>query len=186
MTLSSRLKTETGLPQIANSFTARTLPASDWLSVISDPSQRLVALLQVATDVLAELRTKHENGDVFLELCDETILIQLPNRKAVLHGFDGESKKNSTAMALDSHLTLERAIFLAPELTGVLQRPLGPPTDLYSLGVFLYRSIAGVAPIRATNLNELMLGQMTNTVRDLRSHGIKVTRCVDEFVQRLL
>ncbi len=167
-------------------FTIRTLPAVEWLSAISDPSQRLAATLWLAADILSELQSKHVNGDVFLELRNETVLIQLPKRKALLSGLDAESKQATLGPANDAQWTLERAIFLAPEQTGVLQRPLGPPTDLYSLGVFLFCNITGRAPIPATNLNELMLGQMTSAVSGLRWSGSQVPRCLDEFVLRLL
>ncbi len=186
MTQPSRSKTQTGLPLISHQLNARTILASDWLSAISDPPQRLLALLQLATDVLSALQAKHENGEVFLGLRDETIFIQLPQRQAILAGRETEAMKHGQGAANDSPLTLERAIFLAPEQTGILQRPMGPPTDLYSLGVFLYRSISGIAPIPSSNLNELMLGQMTKPVTCLRWRGKTVSRCVDEFIQRLL
>ena len=151
--------------------------ARDWLSTIADPTQRLLALLQLTTDLLVELKAIHANGETYWELRDETVLVQLP---------DGRGALKKKEASVDVHLTLDRAIYLAPEQTGALQRPIGPHTDLYSLGVFLYREISGTAPVLASNLNELMLGQMTKAVIGLRWRGHAVLRCVDEFVQRLL
>ena len=179
-------KNQTGEPLIDPHASSRTIPIADWISAISEGSQRLLALLQLSTDILSDLQSRHDNGVVFSELRDETIRIQLPQRKAVLTGNGSALTGKLIGCVANVPRTLEQAIFLAPEQSGVLQRPLGPYTDLYSLGVFLYRSISRADPISASNMNELMLGQMTTSVASLRWRGNAVPRCIDEFILRLL
>ena len=177
-------KNQNGEPLIEVQTASRTIPIADWICAISEKSQRTLALLQLSADILLDLQTQHASGAVFSKLSDETIHILLPERKAVLRG--GSSNKHKLSEAENQPLSLERAIFLAPEQTGVLQRPVGPYTDLYSLGVFLYSTISGEYPIPASNLSELMLGQMTTSVTSLRWKGNAVPRCVDDYVLRLL
>ena len=75
---------------------------------------------------------------------------------------------------------------MAPELSGALQAPIEASTDLYSIGVFLYRAICGCNPISANSVSELLLGQMTQSISSMRWASFAVPRCVDEFVLRLL
>ncbi len=170
-------KNRAGEPPLNPQATLRTVPVADWLLAINDAGQRHLTLLQLVVDILSVLQLRHDNGIVCSDLSEETIRIRLPERVGVLV---------ETELSTYSNRSMERAIFLAPEQTGALQRPLGPYTDLYSLGVFLYRWICGAAPIQASNLSELMLGQMTKSVASVRWKGHGVTRCVDEFILRLL
>ncbi len=166
--------------------TSGAIPIADWISSISDNSQRILSLLKLSTDILLDLQTRHANGELFSELNDATIRILLPERRAVLISSTSVVTPKMIGGAINTTLSLERAIFLAPEQTGVLQRTVGPHTDLYSLGVFLYRTISGEDPIPASNLSELMLGQMTTSVASLRERGNSIARCIDEFILRLL
>lgn len=163
-----------------------SISVSDWLLSIGSASRRLLALLQLSIDLLADLQTRHETGAVFSELRDDTIRILLPEHKAALVSSVHASTGKSIGSTGSVSLSLEQAVFLAPEQSGVLQRPVGPYSDLYSLGVLLYRGVSGKNPIAASNLNELMLGQMTTSVASLRWSGISVPRCIDEFILRLL
>ncbi len=165
---------------------SRSISVSDWLLSISDASERLLALLQLSTDLLADLQTRQESGAVIAELREDTIRILLPECKAVLVSNANASTAQSIGLTVSVSHSLEQAVFLAPEQSGALQRPVGPYTDLYSLGVLLYRGISGKNPIAASNLNELMLGQMTTSVASLRWCGNSVPRCIDEFILRLL
>ena len=137
-------------------------------------------------DLLADLQTRHESGVVFSELREDTIRILLPERKATLVSSVHASSGKSIGCTASASLSLEQAVFLAPEQSGVLQRPVGPYSDLYSLGVLLYREVSGTNPIEASNLNELMVGQMTTSVTSLRWCGNPIPRCIDEFILRLL
>ena len=170
-------KNAVGEPPVVQQSAHRTIPVADWLFAIKDVGQRQLTLLQLAVDILSVLQSRHDNGFVCTDLSEEAIRIRLPERVGVLV---------DTELPIHFNRSMEQAIFLAPEQSGALQRPLGPYTDLYSLGVFLYRWICGSAPIQASNLNELMLGQMTKSVASLRWKGHRVARCVDEFVLRLL
>ena len=116
-------KNQNGEPLVEVQTASRTIPIADWICAISEKSQRTLALLQLSADILLDLQTQHASGAVFSKLSDETIHILLPERKAVLRG--GSSIKHKLSEAENPSLSLERAIFLAPEQTGVHRTACG-------------------------------------------------------------
>ncbi|MEQ1828883.1 MAG: AAA family ATPase, partial [Pirellula sp.] len=156
-----------------------TLSAKVWLDRFHERSERLTATLSLAADIVSELCSRHAAGDFFANISGESILVRTADSKAFIASGLGAASKSGTP-------TVEQAVFLAPEQSGTLQHSVGPSTDLYSVGVFLYRLLSDKNPIQATNLSELLLKQMTISVPSLRWCGIAIPRCVDEYVLRLL
>ena len=152
----------------------------EWLTQLGDHSQRLISILHLATDLLVELNARHAIGNFTANLSEETIRVRVPDGKGILFS------PNSHSTGGQGTRTLDQAVFMAPEQSGTLQRQAGPPADLYSVGVFLYRTISRCNPIPAVSLSELLLKQMTNSVSSLRWNGNAIPRCLDEFVLRLL
>ncbi len=76
--------------------------------------------------------------------------------------------------------------YLAPEQAGLIDRDVGPASDLYSAGVILFECLAGKPPFEGQGLSELLRKQLTVTVPNLRSMGVEVPRALDEMIQRLL
>jgi tetratricopeptide (TPR) repeat protein len=78
------------------------------------------------------------------------------------------------------------ALYLSPEAAGASGGPVGPASDLYSLGVVLYGCLTGT-PLHATEdagafLRSLLIASPTS----VRARGIALPRVIDEILERLL
>jgi signal transduction histidine kinase/tetratricopeptide (TPR) repeat protein/serine/threonine protein kinase len=170
-----------------NSNYSSSIPVVEWIAGKSNEHDRLLILLRTARDLISTLRARHDSGNFVAGISEASIFIRLPEGTPYLDTELANAETGSgRSLNEEAPLLLERSVYMAPELSGVLQAPIEASTDLYSIGVFLYRAICGCNPISATSVSELLLGQMTQSISSMRSAGFAVPRCVDEFVLRLL
>ena len=170
-----------------NSSFSSSIPVVEWIARKSNEYDRLLTLLRIARDLISSLRLRHDSGNFVAGISEASIFIRLPEGTPYLdtHLANGDTR-SGRSLNEEAPLLLERSVYMAPELSGALQAPIEASTDLYSIGVFLYRAICGCNPISANSVSELLLGQMTQSISSMRWAGFAVPRCVDEFVLRLL
>lgn len=158
----------------------------DWVARGTNEQNRLLLVLRIARDLISGLRLRHDSGNYVAGISEASIFVDLPEGTTYVDTqVNSDEAKSGRGFNEEAQL-FERSVYMAPELSGVLQAPIEASTDLYSIGVFLYRTICGRDPILASNISELLLGQMTQSISSMRWAGYAVPRCVDEFVLRLL
>jgi signal transduction histidine kinase/CheY-like chemotaxis protein/serine/threonine protein kinase len=81
---------------------------------------------------------------------------------------------------------LEDARYLAPEQLGSIDGEIAPCSDLYALGVILFRCIAGQPAITSNNVRDLLFAKVSIDPADLRWHNPRVPRPLNAIIQRLL
>lgn len=76
--------------------------------------------------------------------------------------------------------------YLAPEASGLLAGPTDERSDLYSLGVMLYESIAGRQLFPGPSVGDLLRQHLSMPVPELHELTVAVPRSLDAILQRLL
>ncbi|MGI9518002.1 MAG: ATP-binding protein [Pirellulaceae bacterium] len=76
--------------------------------------------------------------------------------------------------------------YQSPERLGIMQAPLGAPSDLYSLGVLFYEFLAGNSPFDGNELSEKLHCKATSVATPIRLPGNPTPRVLEELVSRLL
>lgn len=79
-----------------------------------------------------------------------------------------------------------RAMYVAPELAGLIEREVGVQVDLYSLGIVLFESLSGQPPFQTVDPSTVLRHHATTEPPSLRGTGIAVPRALDDLVLRLL
>ena len=138
--------------------------------------------LQITQSVLRSLQDWHRAGQLHGGINGKSVLHLGDSRVQLL---DTEVFANQGAEACIAG-PLDDFVFLAPEATGSLQRPVDAASDLYAVGVLLFGLLAGQPPIQASTLGNLLDQQLSNEPPRLRSLGIDVPQMLDELVMRLL
>ena len=124
---------------------------------------------QLAADVLDGLGHAHEADILHRDIKPGNILIT-ESGTSKLADFGIAKATEETVDLTDSGAILGTVSYASPEqLAG---RPIGPPSDLYSLGCVLYECVAGHPPFVADNLAALVSQQQFHP----RSPGRPVTR----------
>jgi signal transduction histidine kinase/CheY-like chemotaxis protein/tetratricopeptide (TPR) repeat protein len=158
------------------------LKLEEWLKA-QPGERRLEHVLDTAIQILDIFSSWHGQRSIYGRLNPQRIQVR---RSSTLIELDCEPTIAwDTAGNLDSRKIAE-AIYLAPEQTGALARDSSPATDLYSLGLVLYRLLTDRDPFEATSLGDLLHLQMTWMPGSLRMRGVAIPRALDELVLRLV
>jgi serine/threonine protein kinase len=109
------------------------------------------AVIRLALDIIGPLAAAHQTGLVHRDLKPENIMVE-PDGTARLIDF-GLLARQATNR---SGAVVGTLSYAAPEQSGTLKRPVDNRSDLYSLGVVLFRCLAGVLPFVAAEVGDLL------------------------------
>ncbi|RMF37545.1 MAG: response regulator [Planctomycetota bacterium] len=143
------------------------------------------AVLEIAEQLLAALQGFHQLGLLHRNIdLEHVFVLDDTSWRIVLSGLNIDEIYRSESLA---NIGVDRrALFMAPEELGAIDDELGPPTDLYSVGVLLYRCLTGHVPFDGSDIGRVMLQHVTVPVEDVRIHAPDAPRELHEIIQRLL
>lgn len=141
---------------------------------------------QIGRSVLRGLRALHQRGLLHQNITTRNVIAPASSTesRAVLvdYGFYRDPRWSLTSEGSQ----LQAACYLAPEQAGSLDADLGPPTDLYAVGILLFELLTGRSPFLGRDVGSILRAHMTQRVPELRSLGLDVPRSFDHVIQRLL
>jgi eukaryotic-like serine/threonine-protein kinase len=77
-------------------------------------------------------------------------------------------------------------LYCSPEQLGLINRPLGAPSDLYSLGMILYECATGKAAFDSSDLAELIQMQLKTTPKPLHEVATGISPVLSQIIGKLL
>ena len=80
----------------------------------------------------------------------------------------------------------QRLRYAAPEQLGLIPFPVGPYSDVFALGVMLFRMVAGRTPLDFVDTPTSLFDQLTLDATSLRRLGFQVPSALDEIIQHAL
>ena len=140
----------------------------------------------IGCHVLAALREAHDHGVLHQDVKPANLIVDEtgPVRRVTLIDFGfARSRYLSTSIREQPVGTIQ---YMAPEQAGLLNQGVSERSDLYSVGIVLYESLAGRPPFQADTVGDLLRMHVTAKPQSLRSLGLPVSRALDAVVQRLL
>jgi diguanylate cyclase (GGDEF)-like protein len=138
-------------------------------------------VVEIAVDVAGALAAAHRAGLVHRDVKPENIMI-LP---------DGRAKVIDFGLAIRTTRGVEESVagtlaYMAPEQTGMLKRLVDGRSDLYSLGVVLFRAATDRLPFAAADIGELMRLHTVAPPADVRSLRPDLSAAFAAIVAKLL
>jgi eukaryotic-like serine/threonine-protein kinase len=146
---------------------------------------------RIARDVARALTAAHRRGVVHRDVKPHNILLDADDGRALVTDFGiARLTDDSAATATRDQLTgVGRLIgtprYMSPEqATGGV--PVGPPSDLYSLGLVLYEMLSGAFPYEETPGRNPMIAHIVDPIVPLRVRQPAVPADLAEITERLL
>ncbi|MGN6548015.1 MAG: protein kinase domain-containing protein, partial [Aureliella sp.] len=146
--------------------------------------------LSVVARIMRSLAAIHSHGVLHGNLHPSNVMLPtdaagnpMPD-EAMLVGF-GTIKRFYQEQLLTNN-DLAAVTYMSPEEVGSIDADVGPPSDMYSVGILLYQCLVGSAPFTGSDARSILFEHLTSPVPDLRDFNAKIPRELNELVQRLL
>lgn len=163
-------------------FSMELLPAS--LAVALDqgplPEAQLVAIMR---DVAEALAFAHTQGVVHRDIKPDNILLDTEGR-AVVTDFGIARAVSGYVSATGVNMTIGTPHYLSPEQAQ--GRPLDGRTDLYSLGITLYKAATGDLPFKSKDWYELARMHVEEAPAPPRLAHPELSKKMERIILRLL
>jgi serine/threonine protein kinase len=117
------------------------------------PRQAALVVRKLALGVAAA----HDKGVIHRDLKPQNVLWDEASREVLVTDF-GLARIGDTEMTAEG-ITLGTPAYMAPEQARGRQTEVGPLSDVYSLGVILYRVVTGVLPFQGSTLEVMAQAQ---------------------------
>jgi serine/threonine-protein kinase len=140
-------------------------------------------LIKLAIDVTAGLAFAHEKGIVHRDIKPDNILLQ-PDGTAVISDFGIAKAVSGYVTATGVNMTIGTPQYISPEQAQ--GRKLDGRSDLYSLGVTLYKAATGETPFRSTDWFELARMHVEESPKGPRKKRPDLSERLERIVLRCL
>lgn len=140
-------------------------------------------LIEIATHVTAGLAFAHERGIVHRDIKPDNILIK-SDGTAVISDFGIAKAVSGYVTATGVNMTIGTPQYISPEQAQ--GRKLDGRSDLYSLGVTLYKAATGETPFRSTDWFELARMHVEEPPRGPRKKRPDLSERFERIVLRCL
>lgn len=147
----------------------------------------LIGFLEIALLISEALESLHTTGIIHCDLNPSNILLNENTRQLKLTDFGSAIilENASEPSTIDGQLS-GTPLYMSPEQTGRLNRPVDYRSDLYSLGVTLYELLTGQPPFTKSDLSTLTYNHLAR--RPISPHQLKncIPRAVSDIVMKLM
>ncbi|MGE7139625.1 trifunctional serine/threonine-protein kinase/ATP-binding protein/sensor histidine kinase [Luteibacter sp. NPDC031894] len=148
------------------------------------PQRRFLALAISLADALASL---HERGVVHRDIKPANVLVLQGLDSVVLSGFGIASRLPRERQAPEPPEFIAGTLaYMAPEQTGRMNRSVDSRSDLYALGVLLYRMATGSLPFAASEPMEWVHCHIARTPAPPVERVAEIPSAVSRIILRLL
>jgi PAS domain S-box-containing protein len=162
-------------------------PGATPLDVFLKGAMETALFLRLAVSVAAALGHVHSRGLVHKDIKPANILVNIARDHAWLTGMGLASRLPRERQAPHPpELALGTLVYMAPEQTGCMNRPIDSRSDLYALGVTFYEMLTGIVPFTASDPLELVHCHVARKPTPPCERLESVPRALSAIVMKLL
>ncbi|MEU2006487.1 AAA family ATPase [Rhodococcus sp. NPDC019627] len=145
----------------------------------------LTDTLAAGRGVLTALSCLHGQGLTHRDVKPENVIVNHPGPLQSITIVD--LAVTSTPFPTQAHgdQSARTLRYMAPELTGILDRSVDGRADLYSVGIALFECLTGRPPFDASGVRDLLRQHLSEPLPPLRSIGVRAPQALEEILRRL-
>ncbi|MGF6933401.1 putative ATPase/two-component sensor histidine kinase [Paraburkholderia sp. UCT70] len=144
-------------------------------------------IVTIAANATAALEMLHRRDVIHKDVRPAHLLVNPANWAVALTGFGLSTRVDSAGKESTHPVILADALpYLAPERTGLVNRPVDARADLYSLGVLIYWMLTAKYPYSANSPGEWLYCHTARKPTPLRERVPDVPESLEAIVERLL
>ncbi len=160
--IEASVDTATGTPFIVLDL-VDGVTLSEWVNYVSLTQ---VEIAEIVARVAEAIHHAHLAGIIHRDIKPSNVLISLSGQPKVTDF--GLARAAGIDVSLDTR-TIGTLAYMSPEQAQLLPDPVGPPSDIFSIGVLLFQLLSGSLPIASSNPSEHLAGLASGRIASLRS-----------------
>ena len=147
----------------------------------------LLDSLKVAVSLTGTLKEVHRQGILHKMINPFNIFVDLASGTVKMTGFGLAARLPRVNMTtLSPQLTGETLLYISPEQTGRMNRPLDYRSDFYSLGATLYELLSGRVPFQSREAMEIIHAHIARQPVPLDQITPQVPKTLSNMVMKLM
>lgn len=143
-------------------------------------------LVRIARAALKALQEIHEQGILHRDVKPSNLIIGEGSDGEPVTLIDFGLARSDALDAASPRIPVGTVRYMAPEQSGAIDRPLGPHSDLYSLGAVLFECLTGRPLFPGEELGEILRGQLGQDAPSFRDLKVGVPRSLGLWLRGLL
>jgi eukaryotic-like serine/threonine-protein kinase len=172
---------ENGIPFIAMEFLKGT-PLDHYLK---DKGELAIGqAVRIGHEIAEGLQAAHAEGLIHRDVKPANIWLEAPKGRVKILDFGLARAERDDAHVTNSGAVVGTPAFMSPEQASA--KPLDPRSDLFSLGVVLYRLCTGQPPFSGPNTMAVLTALAVETPKPVRQLNPNVPAALEKLIHRLL
>ncbi len=156
-------------------------------SVIPEDGFGLHPFFILAIEIVLAVEEIHGEGVIHKDINPSNIIVNSTLDAVKLIDFGMATRVSEEMVSFASSTDLQGTLaYISPEQTGRINKPVDSRSDLYALGITLYRMITGVLPFKASDPGELIYSHIARIPVIVANVGKDIPPPVSRVIEKLL
>ncbi len=140
-------------------------------------------VIEIVTPVLLALKAAHARGIIHRDVKPQNILVRKEDGAIKLTDF-GVAHTHDSTQVTSAGMVIGTVDYMAPEQAR--GEPVGPPADLYAVGVVMFELLTGRLPYTGDNTMQIIMGHIQQPIPTVASQGKQISPALERVIQRAL
>ncbi|MCP4157566.1 MAG: AAA family ATPase [bacterium] len=154
---------------------------------IPDGGFEILPFLTLAVEITAAIEELHAQDVIHKDINPANIIVNTAFNAVKLIDFGLATRISEEVVGFEAPAVLQGTVsYISPEQTGRINKPVDSRSDLYSLGVTLYRLITGNLPFNTTKPGELIYSHIAKIPAPVTQIRRDVPTAISLVIEKLL